>query len=76
MKPPASKKIQLLRVDEVAVILNCSRRSVYRLIGDCELSALKIRSGLRISADSVDCYIKRQISIYQENNGIGTAFSD
>lgn len=72
----ASKREQLLRIDQVADILNCSKRSVYRLISECELGALKVRGVLRITADSVDLYIKRQISVFQINNGLRTTFND
>lgn len=64
---------KLLRIDQVADILNCSKRSVYRLVSECEIQGLKVRGTLRISADSVDFYVNRQIKIYQENNGIKTA---
>lgn len=61
---------KLFRVDQVAETLNCSTRTVYRLIENCELDALKVRGSLRITSDSVDLYIKREISHFQENNGI------
>jgi excisionase family DNA binding protein len=76
MKPSASKKTQLLRIDQVADILNCSRRSIYRLVAECELEALKIRGSMRITSCSVGLYIKRQISLFQENNGIRTVIKD
>ena len=72
MKPPASKKTQLLRIEQVAVILNCSRRSIYRLIGDCELSALKVTL---ILDDTVKKLAMDHISevIGQVDNNEGTA---
>lgn len=73
MKPPASKKSRLFRIDQVADVLNCSRRSVYRLVEACEVDALKVRGSLRVTVDSVDLYIKREISHFQEKNGIRTA---
>lgn len=72
MDIPASKKIQLLRIDQVAVILNCSKRSVYRLVAECEVSALKVRGSLRVTVESVNSYIRREISRFQENNGVRT----
>lgn len=72
MKPPASKKIQLLRIDQVAVILNCSRSSAYRLVAECEVEALKVRGSLRVTVESVNSYIRREISRFQEKNGVRT----
>ena len=63
-------KEKLLRVDQAAKALNCSRRTIYRLITDCEIDALKIRKTLRITHESVDLFIRRQISAYQEDNGV------
>lgn len=68
--------MKLLRPDQVAEILNCSRRSIYRLVTDAEIDALKIRGVLRITRESVDLYIKRQIAVFQAENGLRTAFSD
>lgn len=72
MNIPASKKIRLLRVAEVAVMLNCSKRSVYRLVAECELETLRVRSTLRITFESVNSYIRREISHFQEENGVRT----
>ena len=73
MKPPASKKTQLLRIDQAADALNCSRRTVYRLVETCEVDALKVRGALRITFDSLELYIRREISQFQEKNGVKTA---
>jgi len=61
---------KLYRVDEVADILNCSSRSVYRLISAGELRAFRIRSSLRVSREGLDLFIQRQISKFQEEEGI------
>lgn len=73
MNTPESKKIQLLRIDQAADALNCSRRTVYRLIETCEVDGLKVRGGLRVTAISIELYIRRQISNFQEENGIRIA---
>lgn len=58
------------RVDEVAEILNCSSRTVYRLVADGEIIAFRLRSALRVSSSSLEFFIKRQISAFQFENGI------
>ena len=54
-------------VHEVADLLNCSVKSIYRLISDGQLIAFRLRQGgsLRIPRNSVDDYIKRRIINYQ-----------
>lgn len=69
MSTPMSKKTQLFRIDQAAAALNCSRRTVYRLIETCEVDGLKVRGGMRITVDSIELYIRRQISNFQEING-------
>ena len=66
---------KLYRVDEVADILNCSSRSVYRLISDGELRAFRIRSSLRVSREGLDLFIRRQIQKFQEEEGLENDFS-
>ncbi len=53
---------KLLRPDEVASLLNISRSSVYRLVSETHLVGLKVRSSLRITVDSVERYVERQIA--------------
>ena len=48
-----------LRIDETAEFLNCSKRTVYRLIEEGSLHCFKIRNSLRIPADEVKKYIKQ-----------------
>ena len=55
----------LLRPDEAAGRLNISKRSVYRLVAEGQLVGLYVRSVLRIQADSIDGYVKRQIMRYK-----------
>ncbi len=60
------EKAKNLRVDQVAERLNCSPRSVYRLIVDGALPAFRIRSSLRVPVDAVEAYIGRQILEFQK----------
>ena len=55
-----------LRPDEIAEILNCHRRTVYRLIEDGELEAFRVRSSLRVSTEQLESYIKRQSDALKE----------
>lgn len=61
-----------LRVDQVAgeTFLNCTPRTVYRLIAEGQLVAFRVRSSLRVTEASVQAYLKRQIAIFQEDNGM------
>ncbi|MBF0397974.1 MAG: helix-turn-helix domain-containing protein [Desulfobacterales bacterium] len=56
--------MKLLRIDQVAARLNCSRSWIYSLINDGKLSALKlgVKKGLRIAEESLDSFIKQRIS--------------
>ena len=65
MKNQVTRRKKLLRVGEVADGLNCSTRTVYRLIADGELSALRIRSSLRVYSESVDDYLRREKMKFQ-----------
>lgn len=60
----------VLRPDEAADILKTSKRTIYRLINEGELEAFHVRGVLRITAQSVTVYIRRQIRKFQEENGI------
>jgi excisionase family DNA binding protein len=57
------------RIDEAMLELNCSRRTIYRLLADGELVAFKIRGTLRITLESIAEYQRRQISKYALRNG-------
>ena len=65
-----SGKKAFYRVDEIAKTLNCSSRTVYRLISDGELAAFRVRSSLRVRAASLDLYIQKQIRTFQFTEGI------
>ena len=61
---------KLLLVQEVANLLRCTPKTVYRLIDEGRLVALNVRiGGIRIVADSVEKHIERQISKFQIENG-------
>jgi len=59
----------LLTKEKVCEFLGCSVRTLYRLIAENELVALKVRGGLRITAESVEMYCRRQILRYIEEDG-------
>lgn len=48
---------KLLKVDEVAELLQVSRWTVYRLIKEREIVSVKVRKGRRVPADAVRTYI-------------------
>jgi excisionase family DNA binding protein len=55
------KKV-LYRIDEVAEILNVSRRTVYRLLEEGVLIGHKrnpMKAGMRITVDSVERFLKK-----------------
>ena len=50
---------KLLRIDQAAARLNCSKSWIYRLVTDGKLSLLKIgpKRGYRIPESSLDAYV-------------------
>jgi len=64
------KKDRVLRPDQVAEILDVSRRTVYRLVAEGELEAFRVRGSLRIRESAVRAYIRRQIALFQAENGV------
>lgn len=50
---------RLLTVDEVAAILRVSRMTVYRLIRNGQLPAVRVGRGYRIKAYAVEKYLTR-----------------
>ena len=66
-------KKRFYRVDEVAGVLDVSRKTVYRLIADGFLTAFPVRgkgSMIRITATSIDRYVETQIENFQIDEGI------
>jgi len=64
---------RLLRPDEVAEILNISKKTVYRLCGCGDLVCLPVGKGgrtLRVIPSSVNEYIQRQTKKYILSEGI------
>lgn len=70
MPDKAIVKDRLLRVDEVSKRLNCNARTVYRIIADGDLAALKVRGSLRVTESTLQHYIEKQILKFQQENGI------
>ena len=64
------KKTKLLRPDQIADRLNVSKRQAYRLIDEGHFMALKVGGCLRVTSESVDDFISRQISIHAVKNGL------
>ena len=56
-----------LTVNETAEILKVSRRQVYYLISMAEFQVFKIGASRRVLAESVDDFINRQISDYENS---------
>lgn len=63
-------KKRVLTIPEVAEALNASKSTVYRLIGDGDLPALKVRETLRVPVDGFEEYLRRQRAAFQEENVI------
>ena len=55
-----------LTLKTVAELLGCSRRTVYRLICEGEITAFKCRGSLRVPEDSLEEYRRRQIAKFAE----------
>ena len=58
-----------LRIDQAADYLNCSIRTVYRLISDGELEAFRLKSSLRITKESINEYVTRKIKDFRDEKG-------
>jgi excisionase family DNA binding protein len=65
-----TKRDKLLRVDEVAERLNCSPRTVYRILSEGQLSALKVRGSLRIMETTLEHFIQQQVAAFELENGV------
>lgn len=53
----------LLKVSEVAVRLNCSEATSWRLIRKGKLPRIKVGAGTRVPVDAVDEYIASQTTL-------------
>ncbi|MCA1794614.1 MAG: helix-turn-helix domain-containing protein [Desulfobacteraceae bacterium] len=61
--------MKLLRPDQVANKLSISKRKVYYLCQDGELSALKIGTCIRIVDASVDRFLEKQMQKFSLDTG-------
>ncbi len=59
----------LLKPDTVARRLAVSRRTVYRLVHDGKLVALKIGAALRITETSLERFIRKQAETFSLESG-------
>lgn len=60
--PPLTK---LLKVPEVAVILNCSKAFVYKLIKQKKLPSVQIGYSIRVRLEDLNQFIRENTSDYQ-----------
>lgn len=65
-----TNKVKLLRVDQVSERLNISKRQAYRLVAEGHFISLKVGHALRVTHDSLDSYIERQINLFAIENGV------
>ena len=65
-------KKKFYRPDEIAWQLNCSKRTVFRLIADGYLLAFPIqeKGSIRIPRESFESYVRKQTEKYQLDKGI------
>ncbi|BBO82456.1 hypothetical protein DSCO28_30220 [Desulfosarcina ovata subsp. sediminis] len=59
-------KFQLYRPDQAAKVLNCSKRTIYRLVEGHELEALRVRGVIRIPEAALNDYVTEQIRAFME----------
>jgi len=60
--PPTTK---LLKAPEVAVILNCSKAFVYKLIKQRQLPSVQIGYSIRVKSEDLNRFIRENTSDYQ-----------
>ncbi len=60
--PPSTK---LLKAPEVAVILNCSKAFVYKLIKQRQLPSVQIGYSIRVKPEDLNRFIRENTSDYQ-----------
>ena len=60
--PPLAK---LLKAPEVAVILNCSKAFVYKLIKQNKLPSVQIGYSIRVRPEDLNHFIRENLSDYQ-----------
>lgn len=68
--------MQFIRPDRCAELLSVSSRTVYRLVQDGELPAMKVRGALRILKPGLDEYIHKQLQLHSLETGFYSKFCD
>jgi len=58
-----------MRLCEVADVLNCSSRTVYRLVAEGQIQAVQIRGGWRVDPDDLAAFITRRKQEFAESFG-------
>ena len=58
-------KTQLLKVPDVADILNCSKAYIYKLVKQGEIPSVQIGTAVRIRPQDLDRYIRDNHTGYQ-----------
>ena len=56
---------QLLKVPDVADILNCSKAYIYKLVKQGEITSVQIGTAVRIRPQDLDRYIRENLTGYQ-----------
>jgi excisionase family DNA binding protein len=60
---------RLLRLSEVAELMACSTRTIYRLVSSGELLALQVSQSWRVDPDDLQSFITRQKQQFAEDYG-------
>jgi len=61
---------QWYRPDEAAKFLSVSTRTIYRMAGEGDIVAAKVRGVLRIRADSLTRYMDKQAQRFSLDSGL------
>lgn len=69
LRLPWADQNRLLRVDEVALWLQLSPKTVRRMVSEAQFRTVKIRGCLRINAVSVAAYLARKYELSEQENG-------
>jgi excisionase family DNA binding protein len=63
-------KESFITIPHAAARLDCSTKSIYRLIECGELRGSRVFTGLRVLESSLDLYIERQIKKFEFEQGV------
>ena len=58
-------RTQLLKVPDVADILNCSKAYIYKLVKQGEIPSVQIGTAVRIRPQDLERYIRENLTGYQ-----------